>query len=310
MSTGTLRDFTSNASPVRMPEDQPRRAPDSAALNVHILLPVHNRIEITRECLKLLGRQTLAPAQLIVIDDGSNDGTSDMVKAEAPQTIVIRGDGSLWWAGSLQVGLNFLSRQDVPHDDVVLFLNDDTSFDEYLLEHAARAMASSSASMLLAQAYSSRTGKLIEVGVRVDWKDFRFEPVANIEDANCLSTRGLFIRLGDALRVGGFRPRLLPHYLSDYEFTIRARRKGVRLITDPAVKLIVNEDATGQRLSDKRSLRAYLRSVFTKRSVPNPFYWTSFMLLACPPKYLPLNVYRVWRGFLGEMIQAIRVHGR
>ena len=274
--------------------------------NVQVLLPVHNRKAITRTCLKQLMLQTHQPARLIVIDDGSTDGTAEMVRATAPDAIVLRGDGSLWWAGALQLGLNWLQRHAASAEDIVLILNDDTTFDERLIENAVRAIHAHPGSMLLAQAYSSRTGALIEVGVRVDWGSFRFEPVANIEQANCLSTRGLFMRLADALRAGGFHPTLLPHYLSDYEFTMRAYRRGLRLITDPSVRLIVNEEATGQRVSDKSSLRAYLRSVFTKRSVPNPFYWTSFLLLACPLRYIPINLYRVWMGFLMELRQAIR----
>jgi len=278
--------------------------------SVHVLLPVHNRIEITRECLDQLKHQTMRAAQLVVIDDGSSDGTADMVLAEAPEATIIRGDGSLWWAGALQEGLNLLVHQGVARHDVVLILNNDTTFGDDFIERAVRTMSDSPSTMLLAQAYSSRTGKLIEVGVRIDWEAFRFDPVAEIEQANCLSTRGLFIRLGDALGAGGFRPRLLPHYLSDYEFTIRARRKGLRIITDPEVRLIVNEDATGQRLSDKSSLRAYLRSVFTKRSVPNPFYWTTFLLMACPARYVPRNLYRVWNGFFAELQQAVLARWR
>ena len=293
-----------------MSSHQEGKAEAGSVGSVHVLLPVHNRIEITRACLDQLKRQTMRAAQLVIIDDGSSDGTAEMVRAEAPEATIIRGDGSLWWAGALQKGLDLLVCQAVPRHDVVLILNDDTTFDDRFLENAVHAMADLPNTMLLAQAYSSRTGKLIEVGVRVDWKAFRFEPVADIKEANCLSTRGLFIRLGDALRSGGFHPRLLPHYLSDYEFTIRAHRKGLRLISDPAVKLIVNEDATGQRMSDKSSLSAYFRSVFTKRSIPNPFYWTSFLLMACPARYIPINLYRVWNGFLLELQQAFLRRGR
>lgn len=276
------------------------------ACRVHVLLPVHNRIDITRTCVSQLLRQSLRPAQLIVIDDGSSDGTSAMVRAMAPEAVVIHGDGSLWWAGCLQKGLNWLAHQGVPGEDLVLMLNDDTTFEERFLENAARAMTTAPSAMLLAQAYSSRTGSLIEVGVRADWQALRFESVFDIGCANCLSTRGLFIRLRDALRTGGFRPRLLPHYLSDYEFTIRANRHGVRFITDPAVKLVLNEDTTGKRTSDRSSLGAYFRSVFSKRSVPNPFYWTSFLLMACPVRHLPGNILLVWIGFLRELRQAWR----
>jgi GT2 family glycosyltransferase len=273
---------------------------------IHVLLPVHNRRALTRQCIEGLLAQTFRALHLVVIDDGSNDGTADMVRTVAPQAAVITGDGSLWWAGCLQKGLDWLKDHGVPRDDIVLFLNDDTILDKQFVENGVRALTSTPRSMLLAQAYSSETGRLIEVGVRVDWAAFRFQPVADIEEVNCLSTRGLFMRLGDALRCGGFRPRLLPHYLSDYEFTIRAYRKGIRPVTDSRVKLVVNEAMTGQRFSDKSGIGPYFRSVFTKRSVPNPFYWTSFLLMACPPKFLPRNLARVWKGFLVELRVAWR----
>ena len=277
---------------------------------MHVILPVHNRKAVTRECIEALLAQTFPKLNLVVIDDGSTDGTSDMVRKVAPHATLIRGDGALWWAGSLQAGLDCLKRQGAPLTDIVLFLNDDTRFDEYFVEHAVQRLASSERSMLLAQAYSSESGKLIEVGVHVDWAAFRFEPVTRIEEVNCLSTRGLFMRFGDALRSGGFRSTLLPHYLSDYEFTIRSYRRGICPVTDPRVKLIVNEAMTGQRFSDKTGLLPYLRSVFTKRSVPNPFYWTSFLIMACPPKFLPRNLARVWKGFLVELRLACRAQAR
>ncbi len=289
---------------------QTRELAVSAGLpqHVHVLLPVHNRCAITRQCIEQLLAQTFRELHLVVIDDGSTDGTPDMVGSLAPQATLIQGDGNLWWAGSLQKGLDWLEKNDVPKEDIVLILNDDTTFDEHFVEQAVRSLAAVPGSMLLAQQHSPDTGKSVEIGVRVDWAHFRFESVRAVEDVNCMSTRGLFIRLGDALRCGGFHPVLLPHYLSDYEFTIRALRKGITAVTNPAVKLVVNEGATGQRLSDKSGLGPYLRSVFTKRSVPNPLYWTSFLLLACPLRFIPRNLSVVWKGFFRELRLALRAN--
>lgn len=273
---------------------------------VWVLLPVHNRRDITTQCVQQLLAQSYRPIRLIVIDDGSTDSTADMVRKLAPAATVLQGNGKLWWAGCLQRGLDWLVSEGAAREDIVLMLNDDTTFDRRFVENGVEAVKKSPASMLMAQAYSLQSRQFIEAGVRADWPNLRFEPVVDVSNANCLSTRGLFIRFGDAVAVGGFRPRLLPHYLSDYEFTIRALRRGIAAVTDPSVKLFLNEITTGQRVPDKSSLTGYLRSVITKRSTSNPFYWSSFVLLACPARYIALNLYRVWRGFLRELRQAAR----
>jgi GT2 family glycosyltransferase len=271
---------------------------------VHVLLPVHNRHEITKRCIEQLLAQTYRPINLIVIDDGSTDATAEMVAETAPAATVLRGNGKLWWAGSLQWGLDYVAASSAPTGDLVLFLNDDTAFDPCFIENGVAAMQKTSDSMLLAQAYSLQSGEFIELGTRVDWAKLQFESVSNIDEVNCLSTRGLFIRLGNALRVGGFRPLLLPHYLSDYEFTIRALRKGIAAVTHRSVKLYLNERTTGQRVPDKGSAGAYLRSVMTKRSALNPLHWSAFLLLACPARYLMLNLWRVWISLVYELLHA------
>ncbi len=114
---------------------------------------------------------------------------------------------------------------------------------------------------------------------------------------NCFSTRGLFLPARDFLELGGFHPRLLPHYLSDYEFTIRARRSGYELCSDPRVLLWYNPNTTGFRSPADGAVRQYLSETLSTRSVSNPIYWTTFLFLACPRRHLARNLFRVWRGF-------------
>ena len=97
---------------------------------IYILLPVHNRKEITRGFIECLKTQTFQDYHLVLIDDGSNDGTAVMVKEHIPSATVLRGTGDWWWAGSLQQGIEWLRQQKVHDDDAVLMINDDVSINK------------------------------------------------------------------------------------------------------------------------------------------------------------------------------------
>jgi GT2 family glycosyltransferase len=271
-------------------------------LRIHIFLPVHNRRAVTQRFLECLRRQTYSAWHLVLIDDGSTDGTGEMARALVPDLTLLRGAGDWWWAGSLQQGYQWVQRACLPADDLVLMINDDTDIPPDFLANAVAAMRP--ASLLLARAHTS-DGKFCEAGVFWNWKDFRCTGVAAHEEINCFSTRGLFLYVGDLLKIGGFYPRILPHYLSDYEFTIRAHRKGYALISDPSVSLRFFEALTGIRSTEGLSIWHTLRTNLSIKSSSNPFHWTSFVLLASPRRYLLTNVGRVWWAYLDPVHKVL-----
>jgi predicted SAM-dependent methyltransferase len=106
--------------------------------------------------------------------------------------------------------------------------------------------------------------------------------------------------------IGGFYPKILPHYASDYEFTIRARRKGMQLVSDSLCWLKVDQTTTGFRELSAGSLRNIIGNIFSNKSVQNPFMWTVFIILSCPCQFMLKNLFRVWLNFLGTIYQTIR----
>jgi GT2 family glycosyltransferase len=249
---------------------------------IFILLPVHNRRETTRRFINCLKKQTYHKYHLLLIDDGSTDGTEEMVRNEIEASTVIKGQGNWWWAGSLQQGYVWLKTHKPPSTDIVLMINDDTVFGPDFLEKAVFVLRKRPKTFLLTRCYSQQSGQLIDDGVHVDWKRFSFERPSTLKPINCLSTRGLFFRVEDLLTVGGLRPGLLPHYGSDYEFTIRAHRKGMDLATDPSLELRLDETATGYHQVDDRSILNALKAVFSRKSSINPITLSIFVALACP----------------------------
>jgi GT2 family glycosyltransferase len=281
----------------------PDAAPSTDGL-LYVLAPVHNRRALTEAFIGCLRRQSDRNYHLVLVDDGSTDGTAEMARAAGVPLTVLTGRGDWWWGGSLQQGYEFLRARPASGGEVVLILNDDTQFEPGFLAAGRAALARQPGALLLAQAWSERTGEFLDAGVKADWARLRFNPVRDPAEADCFSTRGLFLRLGDFLALGGFHPRLLPHYGSDYEFTMRARRRGFRLVSDASVRLRSNDATTGDRDPAAASLGEFLRRRFSRRSAHNPLYWTTFVLLACPARHLLPNLYRVWRDFLVHAWQA------
>jgi GT2 family glycosyltransferase len=266
----------------------------------YVLLPVHNRRQVTEQFVRCLLQQTDNRFHLVLIDDGSSDGTAEMVgQCVAPLT-VISGRGDWWWAGSLQQAYLWLRSLPDGDGDIVLIMNDDTRFGPEFLAAGRAALAGTPKTLLLAQLYGGSAGEFREAGVKVDWRRLQFTVPRDAAEVNCFSTRGLFLRLADFLELGGFHPRLLPHYASDYEFSMRARRRGYRLRSDPAVRLWFDEASTGDRSLEDATWRDFLARSLSPRHVLNPLHWSSFILLACPPLWIPLNLARVWTRYLRQ----------
>lgn len=264
---------------------------------MYILVPVHNRHDITRGLIECLKAQTFRDYQVILIDDGSKDGTAAMVKRELPNAVVLQGDGSWWWAGSLQKGLDWLTQECVPDDAVISFMNDDVWFSSDYLATATRVMRGKTGSLVLSQ-FAGDGGESIETGIRADARNLTFSLASTPDEINCLSTRGLFGHWGTIQRIGGFHPRLLPHYLSDYEYTMRAHRKGVKCESSPSLLIVPDLKSTGFHNMRVETFAEFGRKYFSRRSPENVFYWLSFAALASTPRWrLVPNTLRVFFRF-------------
>jgi GT2 family glycosyltransferase len=270
---------------------------------LYILLPVHNRKEITRGFIECLAAQTCPDYHLILIDDGSTDGTGEMVRKLIPSATVLRGEGNWWWAGSLQQGLNWLKENPPLPSDVILMTNDDAKIPPDFIETGLEL--SKPGVLIQAAICDDITREVLDVGMVFDARKMLFRAPEPGEPVNCLTTNGLFIRWDDLRVVGGFYPRLLPHYGSDYEFTVRAHRKGLRLFVPPDLKLYWSRKTTGFHQIEEDSLLSFLRKFFSKKAPGNPVYWTTLVLLLSPIKFMPLHLAKIWKAALSNIVKQI-----
>ncbi len=101
-----------------------------------LIIPVHNRRETTLRCLeRLVSQEVMAWADVVLVDDGSTDGTTEAVHERFPDVIVLSGDGNLWWAGATNVGMKYIAEREYktffwlnddchPHDTTLVYMHE------------------------------------------------------------------------------------------------------------------------------------------------------------------------------------------
>ena len=263
---------------------------------IYILAPIFNRIKITERFIGELKKQNFTQYHLVILDDGSSDGSAEMVKSMIPEATIITGKGDWWWAGSLQKGIDWLREKDVSKDDLVMFANDDITFDLNFLSTAREILKDSPRTLLLPRIFNDSKGSAFESGVNFNSHKLTFEIAKKFEDINCLSTRGLFLRMGDINLIGNFHTKILPHYLSDYEYTIRAARLGMKLVTNKNFSVEIDYDETGYRDFSGTHFFDFMHKFFSKKNPSNPIFFSVFVLMACKWNHMPRNLIRVWRN--------------
>jgi GT2 family glycosyltransferase len=253
---------------------------------LYLLLPVHNRRAVTLRFAQALARQTDSDFVLVLIDDGSVDATAKAVCECLPQSVVLQGEGDWWWAGCLQQGYRWLMDQDLRDEDMIGILNDDIEIEPDFIATARSELSGCPDTLLLARHYDAISGREHAAGggVHVDVNRAQFSVSSPEAPLNCLPTRGLFLSWSSFVRIGGLRPRWLPHYFSDYEFTWRAGQRGLRLRVATTAKLWCHVQTTGSSGEDilARPRSERLSLVFSRRFKGNPRAWIAFAWLTAP----------------------------
>src|SRR2546423_12090709 len=118
------------------------------AASIDVVVPVHNRYELTAECLRGLRRQR-AGHRVIVVDDASGDATPQLLRDSWPEVTVVELERNVGFTRAVNAGVRAGS------GEIVVLVNNDVQLHEDFLEHvtaplAADAAVGSVAALLLA----------------------------------------------------------------------------------------------------------------------------------------------------------------
>jgi GT2 family glycosyltransferase len=202
---------------------------------VCVVITCHNRKEKTLKCLEMLYAQEPAlDFAVVLVDDGSTDGTAEAVEAMFPGVELLKGTGDLFWAGGMRMALNTAMSR--PYSGY-LWLNDDVRLDRDALSRLL-AVQTDRFGGIVGGAMRGETGKEAIYGgsLKVGVNPFKFKFVQP-RDSEPLSVEVLhgnllWVNRNAALKVGNIAP-YLHHLGGDYEYCMRAGRLGVKCILAP-----------------------------------------------------------------------------
>lgn len=280
---------------------------------IYVIIPVHNRKEFTRGCLRCLQAQTYHDFMTIVVDDGSTDGTAEMIATEFPTVKILSGDGNLWWTKAINWGVRYvLGRADLEAHDAVLTLNDDLLVaPNYLAAIVADQQQQVPCLMGSVSVDSANptyleyagtacnyfTGKTTRLSRRFGNNLQRLQNSHRVLPTDDLPGRGTLIPVAVFQQIGLYDERNFPHYMADIEFSVRARRAGFPLFV--SVSSVIH-NYVGATRNKRQSWRSFLRG-FTSFMAPNYLRTRYvFALRHSPIKhlYFLVDISRITASFL------------
>jgi N-acetylglucosaminyl-diphospho-decaprenol L-rhamnosyltransferase len=206
---------------------------------IHVIVPVFNRLALTQALIACLRRQSLNHTlRILIVNDGSTDRTANWLTAQSDIDVLL-GNGSLFWGGAVDLAVRHLQAKAAPEDWVLLMNNDTTVTDDFVQQLLDAAMKHAPAVVGSVIRDEVDRAHLLSIGAIVDAWHLLTRDIINTDqsstadkviEVDALSGRGTLFPLMSLTAAGGMRPRALPHYLADYELSLRVRKSGWRLL--------------------------------------------------------------------------------
>lgn len=277
---------------------------------IYVVIPVHNRRDFTRNCLLSLKKQSFQEFEVVVVDDGSTDGTAEMLDEEFPELKVLKGDGNLWWTGSVNLGIEYSLKQGASS---VMTLNDDTLHAPDFMEKTHHWSVQYPEAVIGGIEYDQANDKIIYGGERLNEFTAVFHHILEsipenerhgLKEVTHLPGRGLLIPKKVFDTVGVFDAVKFPHYYADYDFTYGAYKAGFKVFCNYDARIYTYPEESGMVAFRKgKSLKAYKNHLFSIRGGANLKDFTRFAVKNCSvPNLIPHLVFGYSRRILGYWI--------
>jgi hypothetical protein len=208
---------------------------------VAVILVNFRRGAETVECIRSLGRSSYEDFDVIVVDNGSADGSLQMLRREYPDTHLIESQRNLGFAEGNNLGI----RHALQHSfEYILLLNNDTTVEETMLESLVKTVQENPQAAIVGAKiyYFDRPRALWFAGGRfnictakpthIGLNEIDVGQYDHFGPCDYVTGCCLFARREVYERIGLLDPSYFA-YFEDADFCIRARRVGFGVYYQP-----------------------------------------------------------------------------
>lgn len=201
---------------------------------VAIIIPIHNRLEVTKQGLTSIKRslsssKTILKFETVVVDDGSTDGSSKWISDNYPEIHLIAGNGNLWWSGAVNLGVKFALNS--LSAEYIIVLNPDNELDisffsklEGVLKNSPKAIIGS---------------KILDIHTNLEWSELKYfnklSGISRNKKSKYFKTyawvtgMGVIVPTSIINTIGFWDEIKFPQYFGDTDFCIRACKENLKV---------------------------------------------------------------------------------
>lgn len=271
---------------------------------VSVVIPNFNGRKFLAECLDSLKAQSYKEFEIIVVDNGSSDGSAGFIKKNYPGIKVVELSQNKGFAGGVNAGIQASSGK------MVALLNNDAVADENWLRELVASLdaADIAASKIL---HYDNSELIDSTGEFISRWGIAYPRGRNEIDLGQYDTQTeIFAASGGASifkkavieDIGGFDERFFA-YLEDVDLSFRARLRGYRVIFAPKAKIYHRIGGTSSNFG------SFTRYHFIKNSAF--LYFKNFplpLLFAGLPRFIVIETLLILAalkaGALGAVIKS------
>jgi GT2 family glycosyltransferase len=248
-------------------------------LGIAIVYPVFNGLEFTKNSLNSLYSvhqidQLDAEFHVVIVDDGSTDGTFDWIKKNYPQVNLLKGNGNLWWSGGINLAINHAIKE-LNCDYILWWNNDIIAGENYFMNLIYHLKIKNPQIILGSKIFHAQNRETIwSMGGLFDAKTgsksligtAQQDSVDYVKPVECewLPGMGTVTHKSVYDKVGMLDEKRFPQYHGDSDFTYRSKKAGFTILVFPDLKIY--NDTRHSGLRHNGNLKQLYQSLFTIRS--------------------------------------------
>lgn len=207
---------------------------------IHVIIAVYNRLELTLKCLDSLKIQNnFKDLNIIIVDDGSTDGTNEFLRENYQNITILNGNGNLFSAGCFELGIEYVLKI-CKTKDWILLVSNDSELDKNAIVELVKFSEKKSRQILtgaltinaLDRSTIIRSGAIIKSWF-FNFTEHAFDGLSINDKQNLQSTEVDFLPGRCLLHpvemfkiVGNYNSKKFKHYGNDEEFAVRSKKLG------------------------------------------------------------------------------------